>query len=720
MSQFRRIILGLSWFVNILLLFVVLFEERVDVPVWLQVTGRMHPLLLHFPLTLLFVGIAFEFLQTREAFRQPAVRDLTSLIFQLFALTASVTALFGFFLFREGTYLGEQIELHKWLGIAVALFAVILVPMRERISRPVYYTTLTLSAVCLIAAGHVGAEVTHGQGFLTEPIRKRTGTVALVENPDSAIVYRDVIQPILSEKCISCHNVNRAKGDLILADFESMMRGGESSDVVVPGNAEKSLLYKYVTLPMEDTLHMPPKDKLQLDREEIRLIGWWINTGAGRDTKYVTLPKVDSIHPFMTTRFHPRTGLDLLNIPFVDYDEIKQLNNPYRTVQQISATRPYVAVFLGSKKDFKAEDLTDLGSVARQVVSIDLGNSQVDDDDLTHVDQFHHVQKLYLQNSNVGDAGVKNLKDLSFLEVLNLSGTKVTDRTLDEISSWKGNLKKLYVYNTSIAEESVTSLKNSKPALEVFSTHIDLSDSVYNAELTQPVVKVDSSFFRNSALIDVKLSRGKVKYYYTLDGTEPTRDSKEYSGPFRVDQSCELNVRATMEGWKDSKVVMMPLLKIGERPPIVRLESRPDPKHAGRLDSTLVDGDAGGLNRDKRYLGFIDNDLQVLFEWPQGAMVTHVAFSLLEDANKGVFLPQNVEVWVGNEKGRLSKVANWPGGQPTKDAPAQRRVITLRVPPQMVRFVRLKATRLKSLPDWYPPQNGKTSIFIDEVSVQNQ
>src|SRR5690348_12467343 len=106
MSRFKRITLGLSWFLNILLLFLLLFEDRVQLPVWLQVTGRMHPLVLHFPLTLLFVGILLEYLLTRKAFQHPAVQHITSFVFYLFALSAAVTAVFGFFLYEEGTYLG--------------------------------------------------------------------------------------------------------------------------------------------------------------------------------------------------------------------------------------------------------------------------------------------------------------------------------------------------------------------------------------------------------------------------------------------------------------------------------------------------------------------------------------------------------------------------------------------------------------------------------------
>ncbi len=185
-----------------------------------------------------------------------------------------------------------------------------------------------------------------------------------------------MIQPILNEKCLNCHNANRAKNDLILTDYQSIINGGKTRDAIVAGKAEESLLYKYILLPMSDSLHMPPKEKLQLDREEIKLIGWWINTGAKAHEKYVNLPKVDSIETIMLSRFQPKKGIDLLEIPFVDQDEIKKLNNPYRTVQQISATKPYIAVFLGSKKDFSEKDLAELKDVGNQVVSIDMGNSK--------------------------------------------------------------------------------------------------------------------------------------------------------------------------------------------------------------------------------------------------------------------------------------------------------------------------------------------------------
>lgn len=720
MFRFRQITLNLLYFLNVLLIFLTLVEDKVQLPIFLQVTGRMHPLVLHFPLVLLFVGIFLEYLSTRKGFQHEAVKQITSYAFYLFALSAAFAALFGFFLYKEGSYLGDEVIWHKWIGTAVSLLAVIIVWSKEGPFVGFYYATLGVSAIALVVAGHLGSEVTHGKGFLTEPIRShRQLEIVQIENADSAIVFRDVIQPILNEKCLNCHNSNRAKNDLILADYESIMTGGKNRNTVVPGNAQKSLLYKYVMLPMNDSLHMPPKEKLQLDREEIRLIGWWINTGSSASEKYVNLPKVDSIQKIMLAKFHPKTGLDLLNISFADQEEIKKLNSPYRTVQQISATKPYVAVFLGSKKDFSEKDLTELKGISKQVVSIDMGNSNVKDGDLKNLTLFPHVQKLHLQNMSIGDEGVKYLRDLPYLDVLNLSGTKVSAKTLDEISGWK-NLKKLYLYNTVVSEESVNSLRKSHPDLQVYNTQFDLTDSVYNAQLTTPVIKIDSPFFHTKANVTVKLSRGKVKYYYTLDGTEPTSEATLYKEPFQISKTGELKIKATMEGWKDSKVITFDLLRIGKRPDHVTLETKPDPKYSGKLDSTLVDGRSGDFSRDdKAYLGYVNKNFQVLFEMNQPRKLSRITLSYLEDVENGVFAPEFIEISGGVDKNHLVKLGEARNIVPQSKRPAAKDLITINFPEQPIRYVRLNAKKVNALPSSLSlKKNTKPSIFVDEVSLE--
>ena len=710
----RRIAVNLTLFLNVLLIFLTIFEDKVRVPLFLQVTGRLHPAVVHFPLALIFVAIFLEWIRARNKNQHPHTNESIDFILYFFAVSASVSALFGLFLFKEGAYSGNEIDLHRWTGTAVSLLAAGILVLKRLPNQRYYYAMLALTAICLTVAGHVGSEVTHGKGFVMEPIRRQQKRIE-IEHPDSAIVFRDVIQPILNEKCVSCHNDNKAKNDLILTDYNDIMNGGEHRDAVVAGAAEESLLYKYVMLPMSDTLHMPPEGRLQLDREEIRLIGWWISTGAAENEQYLHMDKVDSIHPFMQARFQPKTGLDLLDIPFADPDRIKALNNPYRTVSQISAVKPYVAVFLGSKKDFSTNDLRELNGLSEQIVSIDLGNSEVSDADLKSLAGFPHLQKLHLQNLSITDNGLQSLRGLRYLEVLNLSGTNITNKALDEIAQWN-NLTRLYIYNTSVDDASVQTLRNENPQLSVFKTQLDLSDSIYDAQLTLPVVKIDSLFFKDHANVEVKPSRGKVSFYYTLDGSIPTSASSLYSTPFTVDQTRTLKFIAMMEGWSDSNVATFQLMKTGLTPAAIQVMTTADPKMSAKSDSVLVDRNPGSFDRgDKAYLVFLEQDFDVIFETKEATTVSHVALSFLQDIRNGVLPPESVEVWGGMERGKLVSLAKG-SPPPVESETAEKAIFTLVFQEQEVRFLRVRARNTGRLPA-SAPKKTKAMLCVDEVSL---
>ena len=90
--------------------------------------------------------------------------------------------------------------------------------------------------------------------------------------------YRD-IEPILTGNCVSCHQASMAAGGLRLDAPENLLQGGASGPVVIPGNAQRSLLYKRL---MDTTdKQMPPVG--MLTDEQLALIRAWINLGAKID-----------------------------------------------------------------------------------------------------------------------------------------------------------------------------------------------------------------------------------------------------------------------------------------------------------------------------------------------------------------------------------------------------------------------------------------------------
>ena len=57
---------------------------------------------------------------------------------------------------------------------------------------------------------------------------------------EDKITYADQVRPLLENKCFSCHNPDKKKGDLDLTSFAGAMAGSASGAIVSPGDAEGS------------------------------------------------------------------------------------------------------------------------------------------------------------------------------------------------------------------------------------------------------------------------------------------------------------------------------------------------------------------------------------------------------------------------------------------------------------------------------------------------
>lgn len=86
------------------------------------------------------------------------------------------------------------------------------------------------------------------------------------------------IRPLLAEHCYQCHSSEeKVKGGLTLNTRAGLQHGGDSGPVVVPGDAEASLLFKAISW-VDGDLEMPPKRKLPASK--VAEFRQWIEMGA--------------------------------------------------------------------------------------------------------------------------------------------------------------------------------------------------------------------------------------------------------------------------------------------------------------------------------------------------------------------------------------------------------------------------------------------------------
>ncbi|MES2597479.1 MAG: c-type cytochrome domain-containing protein [Verrucomicrobiota bacterium] len=108
------------------------------------------------------------------------------------------------------------------------------------------------------------------------------------------ITYEDHIKPLLENKCFSCHNPDKKKGDLDLTSFGGLMTGGGGGAIVDAGNPDGSRLW--TTCAKKEEPFMPPEGA-PLNAKELEILAKWV-TGGVLETKSSVAkksskPKVD-------------------------------------------------------------------------------------------------------------------------------------------------------------------------------------------------------------------------------------------------------------------------------------------------------------------------------------------------------------------------------------------------------------------------------------------
>ncbi|TXE03286.1 hypothetical protein ESV85_20335, partial [Algoriphagus aquimarinus] len=141
---------------------------------WLwQFIGRLHPMIVHFPIALIVVAGLME-LFTFGKFNSK-IRPGILILAAIGAISAIIAAPMGWLLASNEGTTGELLDLHQWIGIGTAVLSLITLFFLSKIrSNPnptqikAFRSTLFLTAICVSVAGHFGGSLTHGADFLTE------------------------------------------------------------------------------------------------------------------------------------------------------------------------------------------------------------------------------------------------------------------------------------------------------------------------------------------------------------------------------------------------------------------------------------------------------------------------------------------------------------------------------------------------------------------------
>ncbi|MEO6001116.1 MAG: c-type cytochrome domain-containing protein [Chitinophagaceae bacterium] len=447
--------------------------------------GRFHPLLVHLPIGFLLLAVVLAVLGRREKYQsiQPAV-SFSLLAGTICAIVACAT---GYILSFNGDYNEDVLTIHMWGGLCTAtVSAIAYLVSIKKISLKFLQTskallvTLFIMVALISFTGHFGGTLTHGPGYISSDLLfAKLAIKKQITDINEAVIYDDLVQPILEKKCSNCHNSNKKKGELSMESYLTLLKGGKNGVIVEAGHAEKSEMIKRVNLDPKDEKYMPADGKPPLSEEEKSILTWWIEKGGASITKKVkeagaTAPIKKDINNYLGLQKSDPSEEEALDSSSIYFAQLKV---PKVSEQQVNTLKQegYIIKFINLKpllldvtlpenlnesSNSVADKLNKLLALKENIIWLNVSGNNISDTHLVQISQFKNLQRLRLDKNPISDIGISKLQSLANLESINLYNTKVTRQSISILSPLL-KLKHMYVWGTGIKKEDIAVSRDS-------------------------------------------------------------------------------------------------------------------------------------------------------------------------------------------------------------------------------------------------------------------
>jgi alpha-L-fucosidase len=223
--------------------------------------------------------------------------------------------------------------------------------------------------------------------------------------------------------------------------------------------------------------------------------------------------------------------------------------------------------------------------------------------------------------------------------------------------------------------------------------------------------------FADTLNVEMRADRSGVEIHYTMDGSDPVPASPVYAMPVCITHPVTIRAYAAPHGERGVTFQEARFIK-SQRVASVSLAHASSEKYRASGSTTLVDGRRGLVDPfDRDWLGFEGDSLVATIDLGKRVRVAMVTAGFLQNQESWIFLPIEVMVEVSVDGMAWTRAGGKELVLEAKEAVVARD-ITVEIPAQEVRFVRVSAANVGTCPTWHPAAGGKAWLFVDEIIVE--
>ena len=232
--------------------------------------------------------------------------------------------------------------------------------------------------------------------------------------------------------------------------------------------------------------------------------------------------------------------------------------------------------------------------------------------------------------------------------------------------------------------------------------------------------KEDFRMFNRPLTISMTCADPDAEIHYTTDGSEPTMKSSVYKTSFVILKTCTIKAKAFKKGKTASFTTVRQFNRLNIKN--TTFVNPPSEQYGKNADIALMDGKVG-LPKDyyNDWLGFLGDDMDAIIELAVPTDISKVKIGFCHEPQDWVLLPQGVLVSFSKDGKEFTewKSAEFPLFDRLAPMPALGRIEAQAIiNVKQIKFIRIKAESLGTLPQWHPFSGEKAWIMEDEVKIE--
>jgi putative alpha-1,2-mannosidase len=234
-----------------------------------------------------------------------------------------------------------------------------------------------------------------------------------------------------------------------------------------------------------------------------------------------------------------------------------------------------------------------------------------------------------------------------------------------------------------------------------------------------PVIEGDR-VFRDRTTVTLRSPTPHTRITYTLDnhGEEFARTTKEYTGPFIVDETSTIEAYATDIGNGTESLRSEARFAKRRNDWTVKLVSSFNTQYTGGGDDAIIDGLRGNENfASGEWQGFQGKTFEAVIDLQRETEIKSVGGSFLQAARSWIWMPDRIEFEASSDGAKFTRIAEIKPGFPQQEMNGVTKEFRQSIPATKARFIRVKAYNFGKIPAWHPGAGGDPWIFIDEIFI---